>query len=308
MTKKQKIVATVLAVVAVGIGIIGFLLMNTGQITTPGQRPAETGQSDALASVINAADRHSGIEGATFPWQFSHAKGNATNFGIMRCDDEVRCEGVVTREVAVWMPTDGPATDMAEIDTQTHHVASFHRSVPDFAREGALPEAEIESKVRAFLAEAYPEFASIESTLTLDLGMKGARLNTGNYFYRWNDERYAVPESLSMDVPPFLQVGITASGFIFSYANTIPLYREPMWHDLKTLCAYVEMPFSDDSSFNPERSVVTVWFMDERGNNRYLLLPYEPRTDFAGCSPSAKEKLERVRGIDDRNRANGFYD
>ena len=265
------------------------------------------GERDALTSVIDSANRNSGIEsGAVFNYEFTEHKSNATNFGILLCRDEVRCDSVVSRQVAVWRQPNTPSDDMAEIDTQTHHVVSFHRNIPDFATNGNYTEEELENRVRQFLAEVYPEFASIEPNLTLD--MKGLRLNNGNYYYRLNDEQFALPAELSTDIAPFVQVGINSGGFIFSYTNTIPLYQKPMRHDLKTLCGYIEMPRSDDSMIDTEKGVVTIWYMDEKNDNRYLLLPYEPRTDFEVCSESAKEKLENIRDVDERNRESGFYD
>lgn len=294
MTKKRKIAAIILVAGAVAIGIVGFLFMNTGQIMAPGQRPTESGRRDALASVIAAADRHSGIEDAALGWQFAYNKANATNFGIMKCEGEVRCERVVAREVAVWMPTDASATDMAEVDTETHQVVSFQRSVPDFAKEGDLPTAEIESRVRAFLTDIYSEFTSIEAVLTFEPGMKGIRLNNGHYFFRWNDEGYAVPDGLSMDIPPFIQVGITASGFIFSYTNTLPLYHEPMWDDLQKLCPYIEMPRTDDIRIDMQKGRITVYFTDRQGANRYLLIPVNLLHDFPGCTDSVRAFLYQL--------------
>jgi len=171
----------------------------------------------------------------------------------------------------------------------------FHRDVPDFAIDGNYPQKDLENKVRQFLSEVYPEFANIESNLTFNPGMKDTRLNNGNYFFRWNDERFALPTGLSTDVPPFVQVSISARGFIFSYTNTLPLYTKPMWSDLQKLCGYVEkMPSTDDSMLDRQTSTVTVFFMDDQGNNRYMLLPYNELTWFEGCSEPAKEYLSHL--------------
>ena len=153
--------------------------------------------------------------------------GNPTNFGILRCMNEVRCDNVVQKQVANFQQSNQPSPDLAEIDINTNTVVSFHRAVPAFVG-GEYTSEQVEKITRDFLEQVYPEFKTIESTLTFTPGMKGVRLNNGNYFFRWNDEQFKLPDGLSTDVPPFVQVGITASGFIFSYDNTIPLYRSAL--------------------------------------------------------------------------------
>ncbi|MCI0553277.1 MAG: hypothetical protein L0287_20200, partial [Anaerolineae bacterium] len=280
-------------------GVTGFVIYNNDIWTRApgGHIPAEIAQRSALMRVIDTANRNSGIEsGAVFNYELADRQSNATNFGILLCSDEARCDSVVSREVAVWRQPNSPSDDTAEIDTQTHHVVSFHRDIPDFAADGNYGEQELENRARQFLAEVYPEFAGIESNLTFAPGMKETRLNNGNYFYRWNDEQFALPTGLSTDVPPFVQIGINAGGFIFSYTNTLPLYNKPMRHDLQTLCGYVEMPPTDDSSISPEEKIVRVHFDEYEpvDQGKYLLLPYEPETDFEGCSESAKEFLRHL--------------
>ena len=298
---KKALLITSGAILLLGLTTLAFIYTNESGKKSPGGLYAY-GERDALTSVIDSANRNSGIEsGAVFNYKLAEHKSNATNFGILLCRDEVRCDSVVSREVAVWRQPNTPSDDTAEIDTQTHHVVSFHRNIPDFATDGNYEEDELKIKVQQFLAEVYPEFADIESNLTFDSGMKGTRLNNGNYFYRWNDEQFALPAGLSTDVHPFVQVGINAGGFIFSYTNTIPLYTKPMWNDLQALCAYVEMPRTDDSMLDRQTSTVKVWFTDDQGNNRYMLLPYNELTWFEGCSKSAKEYLGHLPNLSDEN-------
>ena len=73
-------------------------------------------------------------------------------------------------------------------------------------------------------------FAQIEPTLTFNPGMKGVHLNNGNYFFSWEDSNYQkqLPQGVQTDRAPFIQVGITSSGYIFSYNNTIDLYRNAL--------------------------------------------------------------------------------
>lgn len=57
-------------------------------------------------------------------------------------------------------------------------------------------------------------------------------------------------------------------------------------------CARTEFPRSDDSSFNPEKRIVTLYYWDEKlQDNAKLELPFEPETGFAGCSEKAKAIL-----------------
>lgn len=305
---RQFLILSAVAIIIIA-SITGFVIYNNDlkSKSLGSHIPAEQAGTEVLREFLDVANQLSGImSGAVFNYSLV-GNGNPTNFGIMDCRDEVRCDLVAEKQVAKFQQPNQPSPDTAEVDTDTNMVVSLHRAVPSFVG-GELPQEEVERIMQEFLLRVYPEFESIKSNLTFDLGMKDARLNNGNYFFRWNDKRYAVPDGLTMDLPPFIQVGITAGGFIFSYTNTIPLYRELLRDDLRKLCAYVEMPFSDDSAIDTENGIVTVWYMDKQNNNRYLLLPYEPRTDFEGCSESAKEKLEHIRGVDDQNRANGFYD
>ena len=180
---------------------------------------------DALHSFVDEMNKASGIlSGAAFNY-VENGSGNATNFGIVRCVDDVRCDLVVRNEVAKFQQSNSPSLDLAEVDMKRSWVVSVHRAVPSYEINGELPPAEIERIAREFLTTVYPEFSSIESSLTFNPGMKDTRLNSGNYFFRWNDDTYTVPEGLSMDLPPFIQVSVTSGGFIFGYDNTVSLYR-----------------------------------------------------------------------------------
>lgn len=223
---KKVLFITCGAILLVGIAILSVLYMDERK-SPPGQIPAEVAQTDQLRAFVDAANEASGItSGAVFNYAPVEV-GNPTNFGILRCLDEVRCDNVVQKQVMKFQQPNQPSPDMAEVDTDTNRVVSLHRAVPEFVG-GEYPAEEIERIAREFLTNVYPEFASIESTLTFDPGMKGTRLNNGNYFFRWNDESYVLPDGLSTDVPPFIQVGITASGFIFGYDNTIDLYHNAL--------------------------------------------------------------------------------
>jgi len=261
----------------------------------------EVRATDALKAVVDAANEVSNItSGTVFTFEPENPDGRFTNFGIVRYRDEVRADTVVEEHAFIFREVGGDGR--AEVDRNTYHVASIHRRAPDFVG-GEYPADEIEKTARQFLSRVYPEFASIESSLTFDSGTKGVRLNNGNYFFRWNDEQFALPTGLAMDIPPRIQIGITSSGFIFGYDNTVELYHNLPKEALRTLCGYVEMPKTDDSSLDQEKGIVKVWFTEyEPFQNRYLLLPYEPETDFEGCTESAKTYLRHLPTGQDKDR------
>lgn len=214
-------------------GLIGIVVLAGASIYAFTASPkAETlvignpqSQVDALRSFVDEANKASGItSGAVFNYE-SSGYGGSANFGIVRCVNEVRCDGVIVPQVARYHQSNSPSDDLAEVDVTSNKVVSLHRAVPTYAIKGELPEAEVERIAREFLATVYPEFANVEASLIYDPGMKGNRLNNGNYFFRWNDMGYALPEGLSMDVPPHIQVSITSSGFVFGYDNTLQLSR-----------------------------------------------------------------------------------
>lgn len=206
----------------VGVGVYAFTANPKAETLAIGNPQT---QIDALRSFVDKANKASGItSGAVFNYE-SNGYGGAANFGIVRCINEVRCDGVIVPQVARFHQSNTPSDDLAEVDATTNKIVSLHRAVPTYAIKGELPQAEVERIAREFLTTVYPEFANVEASLTYDSGMKEGRLNNGNYFFRWNDMKYTLPEGLSMDVPPHIQVGITSSGFVFGYENSVQLFK-----------------------------------------------------------------------------------
>lgn len=182
---------------------------------------------DALEAVVDAANELSGItSGAEFTFEPENPDGKFTNFSIMHCRDEVRCDTTVKEHAFIFREIGGTGT--AEVDRNTYQVVAMQRKVPDFVGNEEYPQEQIEATIRAFLDRVYPDFKTIEPTLTFSPGMKGTRLNTGNYFFRWEAPAPKLPDGIQAELPPYSQVGITASGFIFSYGNTIPLFNSVM--------------------------------------------------------------------------------
>lgn len=147
--------------------------------------------------------------------------GQFTNFGSNQKLDEMRSESAVKEHAVLFKEVGGQG--YAEVNRETGEVVAMHRTAQ--AEGDELTEAQIETKVRQFLRHVYPDFPLVEAALQSDLGVKGNRLNNGNYLFRWSDANLALRSDLYFDVTPFLQVGVTASGYIFSYQNTLPLYQ-----------------------------------------------------------------------------------
>lgn len=184
----------------------------------------EARATDALKVVVDAANELSGItSGAVFTFEPENPDGKFTNFSIVRCRDEVRCDTVTEEHAFVFREIGGSGT--AEVDRGTYQVIAMQRRVPDFVGNEEYPQEQLKATVRAFLDRIYPDFKAIEPALTFSPGMKGARLNNGNYFFRWEESTPTLPDGMQAELPPYIQVGITASGFIFSYGNTIPLFN-----------------------------------------------------------------------------------
>lgn len=190
------------------------------------QKSDQESAIEALRSVVAIANELSGIKsGAVFNFEIADTDGHFANFGLVRYVNEVKADPVVEEHAVTFRETGKGSTGNAEVDSVTNQVVSMHRRTVDFG--GELSVTEIEQRARQFLERVYPDFKTVEPSLTFDSGMKGSRLNNGNYLFRWNDLNYAktLPDGVHTDVDPFVQVGITSSGFIFSYDNTVNEYR-----------------------------------------------------------------------------------
>lgn len=222
-SKHKKLLISLFSVLIV---IGGWLVIKEiSETKSPGgQIPHEQAEVDALRSFVAVANESSGIQsGAVFNYSLVNY-GNPSNFSIQNCRDEVRCDVVNPVSVAKFQQSNHPSPDYAEVETKTNTVVSLHRAVPEFVG-GEYPSDEVEQIARAFLLKVYPDFNAVESSLTPGQNMKGSRLNNGNYFFRWDDTAYkdTLPEGVQVELDPFIQIGITASGFIFSYDNTVAL-------------------------------------------------------------------------------------
>jgi len=75
------------------------------------------------------------------------------------------------------------------------------------------------------------------------------------------------------------------------------------WAELRKNCAQdIPLEKIDDVFFDPENKTVQFyWWDNEIENNIKLTVSYEPETDFAGCSESAKELLRHIQRISGEN-------
>jgi hypothetical protein len=216
--------AVVGGIILIGIAVFAFSRM-PDQATQPTVDQTEK-EIASLRSFVTAANEASGIQsGAIFDYSLV-TYGNPSNFSIQQCRDEVRCDVINPISVAKFQQPNHPSPDYAEVETKTNTVISLHRAVPEFVG-GEYPADKVEQIAIVFLNQVYPDFKTLEPTLTPGQNMKGSRLNNGNYFFRWDDVAYkdTLPEGVQVEVDPFIQIGITASGFIFSYDNTVALSR-----------------------------------------------------------------------------------
>lgn len=74
------------------------------------------------------------------------------------------------------------------------------------------------------------------------------------------------------------------------------LEQESVRRQLMENCTRDISQRADDTSFDPENKIVTIWLWDEKSQESIaLILPYEPETNFAGCSESAKAFLGHIQ-------------
>ncbi len=173
----------------------------------------------SLKSVVEAA-------GGRFDFQAQPTYGHYGNFGLVKYVNEVKGVGLVD-EMSITF-TGKTSNDNAEVDSKTGQVVSFHH-VADYTGD-TKTYAQLEEMVRTFLSKVYPDFVQVEPTLTSENNSKTGRPEGSNIFFTWNDMNYEkqLPEGVEAERAPFIQVGITSSGHIFSYNNTIDLYRNAL--------------------------------------------------------------------------------
>jgi len=183
--------------------------------------------TESLKGAIELADRmYDTTSETSFEFTARLTYGRYANFGIVQHVNEVKSVGLVD-EMAINF-SGATNNEHAEVDPKTNQVIAFHRET-DYSGESKT-YAELEQIARQYVERIYPDFAQVESTLTFEDNSKTSRPEGSNHFFTWNDMNFEseLPEGADTERPPFIQVGITSTGYIFSYNNTIDLYRNAL--------------------------------------------------------------------------------
>lgn len=213
-----------LPAILIATGVIGG---NSHKEDTAAQmRESATDQSSVDAAEVSLKSVIATAGGAQYNFSAQRTYGSYANFGIVQQLDEVRSVGLVD-EMAIKF-SGVTNNEHAEVNPKTNQVISFHRET-DYTGS-TKTYAELEQQVRIFLTEVYPNFAQVESTLAFEENSKTGRSENSNYFFTWNDMNFGsqLPNGAEAERAPFIQVGITSSGYIFSYNNTIDLYHDAL--------------------------------------------------------------------------------
>lgn len=228
MTKNIRITAVIAVVAVVGaiLGVYHLSTTNTPRSSDlePVQGSVSQAEMDRATASLKIAIGAAG--GASFDFEAQPTYGHYANFGIVQNVNEVKSVGLVD-EMAIRFSSKTD-NENAEVDPKTGQVISFHREA-DYAGD-IKTQTQREQTVRAFLTAIYPTFAQVEPTLTFENNSKTGRPEGSNYFFTWNDLGYQkeLADGVETERAPFIQVGITSSGYIFSYNNTVDLYRNAL--------------------------------------------------------------------------------
>jgi len=224
MNNTKKIVG---AVVVIAIVIIGGSILWSRGGSNP-QPPVEgaINQSEIGAATASLKSAIETAGGAQYDFSVQPTYGSYANFGIVQQVNEVKSVGLVDEMAVKFRGTTD--NEYAEVEPKSNQVVAFHRETDYTGNTKAY--AELEQQVRVFLNKVYPNFAQVEPTLTFEGNSKTGRPEGSNYFFTWNDTGYAseLPNGVEAERAPFIQVGITSSGYIFSYNNTIDLYHDAL--------------------------------------------------------------------------------
>ncbi len=237
MTKNKAIIA-VIAVVAVLGAIGGVYYLSASKTPLSGDLPAsgtiltadqKAKANSILKEVLNQADQASGSK-QVYDFAPLENFGRSGNFGVYissngeRLADEnfVQFQNTSTTESA-------GTSENAVVDLNSNSVVGFNRSVPHDTLK-TKTEAELYQLATNFLKSTEPDFDQLTKGITYQTNKKTAPERDDNYFFTWNDMSYKskLPAGVEIDREPFIQVGITSGGYIFSYDNTMRLYQDAL--------------------------------------------------------------------------------
>lgn len=192
----------------------------------------KTQATEALRGILDVANRLYGItEGASFTFKPNSTYGRSGNFGLVTYKG-IRGDRVVEGKIINFADDLGGT---AEVEADTNKVISFHRK-PHYGFCDDKPcdvktQGQLSTLVLQFLEKVEPDFEELTKNIPqYKVNDKSGGPDGANYFYTWDDLEYQnlLPEGVEADRAPFIQVGITESGFIFSYENTIDLYYDAL--------------------------------------------------------------------------------
>lgn len=114
-------------------------------------------------------------------------------------------------------------------DEQGNSTATMVEWQYDTLAKPPLSDEELKQTAIDFLTELLgeAELKEVESSFDFSYDSNYDQVNYwGNYFFRWQNNNYTPPKGCAILMPPFIQVGITKSGHIFSYENTASFFED----------------------------------------------------------------------------------
>jgi hypothetical protein len=231
------IVAIVVAGWLVVGGSSGSSIASSNRETTDSAIKAQA--TESLIGVLDVANQLYGItKGAAFPYKPLDDYGPSGNFGIYK---GVTGESLIEERFLLFEDIDNSPEQgtsySAVVDSKAGKVISFSRQPHyGFCKEdetppcGARNQGELDIMVREFLGAVEPDFNELASGLPQYKVEKKTGEHGDHYFFRWEDAEFKnqLPKGTHIDNNPMIQVGITSTGFIFSYDNTVALYRDAL--------------------------------------------------------------------------------
>jgi hypothetical protein len=228
-----KLFAGIAAVVVLAATAAAYLAPSakpTRSVAVPSANALDDPDTQALRQVIETADRLSGFPPSAFTLAVVDRKGRSGNFGVYLGSTGER---LAEERFVQFSSPENLATpnENAEVDPATHRVVALHRN-QQFSSTTKI-EAELDRIVQDFVRAVEPDFAALTREIpryTVDT-KSGPRGEV--YFFRWRDAAYRshFKPGVEIDNEPVMQVGINDSGYIFSYDNTLALYRNALNQD-----------------------------------------------------------------------------
>ena len=291
MNLHQTILLSLVVAVIVIVGLVAVVFHSDAAKTMSHAIKKQNGQQIAatktLQDFLSAVDRFSSTSEQGTKFAITAEDGKSIYITIQQADSG---ESVVQQATTRFQANAG---EYALVDTTAGTVVVLRRE-PRHSQE-KKSEAELEKTARSFLKAVGADPGRIIEEFGSAIEFTSRHADSLHYF-TWTDSQFSLPEGLATNKRLVTEVGITSSGYIFSYDNTMRFFHSLSLPALRAICAFWVMPPYDDSSLDVEKSTARVnWWAQASQENRYLLLPYEPDKEFEGCSESAKATLWHLR-------------